>query len=182
MKEKNKVYTEFFKRERGKMISFVSSLVSDLSDRDSEDIVQDVMLNVWDLSDVTVPLDRLSSYVFRSLRNRVIDVLRSRKNDISLDSAVNNSEEISLHDLLSDLRYDTATEAEKSDIRKDLFEAIDSLNEEEKFIVVSTELEGQRFSELALRMNEPLGTLLSRKSRAMKKIRGWLDPLEYDLE
>ena len=37
---------EFFARERSKLLSHVRSMIDDASDRDSEDIVQDVMLGI----------------------------------------------------------------------------------------------------------------------------------------
>ena len=71
------------------MVSYVRGLIDDMADRDSEDVVQDVILGIWDTADVTIPLDKLSAYVYRSLKNRVIDLMRSRKNHLSFDSTLN---------------------------------------------------------------------------------------------
>ena len=52
--------------------------------------------------------------------------------------------------------------------------AIDSLSSHERAVWIATELEGATYAELASQWNEPIGTLLSRKSRATKKLQALL--------
>lgn len=164
------------------MTSFVRRLINDTAERDSEDVVQEVMLGIWDAADVTLPLDRLSSYVYRSLRNKVIDIIRGRKNNISFDAPAgdkNGSETIG--SLLPDLRYDAAGDLEKAEIREMLFDAIDSLKKSDREIIVLTEFENRSYDECSRILGEPVGTLLSRKSRAMKKVRNILNEIDFDM-
>jgi DNA-directed RNA polymerase specialized sigma24 family protein len=51
-----------------------------------------------------------------------------------------------------------------------LYAAIDALGDDEKAIVVATEFDDRSFKDLSEEWETPLGTLLSRKSRAIKHI------------
>ncbi len=152
------------------MQRFVTGLIDNEADRDAEDIIQDVMLNIFSATDVTRPIQNLSSYVYGALRNRVIDLLRKRRFDVSIDAPVAGEEGVSLADILSDARYDTVSDFEKDEIRQRIMEAIATLKEDEQMIIIMTDFEGRSFREISENTGEPVGTLLSRKSRAIKKI------------
>ncbi len=162
---------DFFKSEYARMISFVRGRIADAADRDVEDVVQDVMLRVFDAADMTAPVEDLSAYVYRALRNRIIDLLRRRRDEISLDAEGGPDSRGSLVEVLADARYDTAAEFEHGELLASVAEIIDSLDEAEKEIIVLTEFEGRTFASLAEEKGVPVGTLLSRKSRALKKVR-----------
>jgi RNA polymerase sigma factor (sigma-70 family) len=168
--KRNRRIADFFKIERARLVQYVRRLIDDAADRDGEDIVQDVMVNLFNMADVTVPFENLTAYVYRSLRNRVIDLLKKRRaREVSLDA--DNEDGLSLRDVLFDSRYDTASAAEQNELREALYRAIDSLDDEHKAVIVVTEFEGRSFKEISDEWEVPVGTLLSRKSRAMKKIR-----------
>ena len=61
------------------MLAYVRGLVRDAADRDGEDVVQDVMLRLLEAPDPSRPIEDLAAYVYRALRNRVIDVIRGRR-------------------------------------------------------------------------------------------------------
>lgn len=165
--EKRNRIADFFRTERNRMVGYVRRLIDDAADRDGEDVVQDVLLNLFAMPDITLPVENLSAYIYRALHNRIIDLLRKRRGDLSLD----DEDSPSLAGLLRDLRYDAASELEKTEIRGELFQALDSLSEEEEALVLMTEFEGRTFREIAEEWEAPMGTLLSKKSRAMKKLR-----------
>lgn len=174
-------FESFYRRERGRMAGYVRGMLRGMADIDEEDIVQDVMLNVWSAADVTLPLGRLSSYVYQSLKNRVIDAARSRKPDLSFDAPAGDGGG-TLLDLLADVRCDAAEGAERERISDILFDALDELKPGEREIIVLTEFEGKSFAECAAMFGEPVGTLLSRKSRALKKVRVMLEEYELYME
>ncbi|TAL29749.1 MAG: sigma-70 family RNA polymerase sigma factor [Spirochaetes bacterium] len=173
---------EFFKSEYAAMVAFVRRRIDDAADRDVEDVVQDVMMHIFDAADVTRPIENLSAYVYRSLRNRVIDLLRGRRNDVSLDASGGGEGSVSLADVLYDARYDTAAEFERHEVLDRVFEIIDDLGEDEKALIILTEFGGRSFRDLAEEWGEPVGTLLSRKSRALAKIRKRLFDEYWDEE
>lgn len=79
----------FVKGERQKLVNYVRSLVRDTADMDAEDVVQDVLLRILERTDMTTP-ENLAAYIYRSLRNRVIDNMRTRKPTMSLDAEIDN--------------------------------------------------------------------------------------------
>ena len=147
-------------------------MIDDAAERDGEDIVQEVFLNIFNLADVTGPIESLPAYIYQALRNRIVDYLRKRKMDtVSLDAGISEDREFTLADVLHDTRYGTAADVDKEEIRQRLFEAVESLGPDQKAIVMETEFNGRSFKELSSAWDVPLGTLLARKSRALKKIR-----------
>ncbi len=170
---------DFFRKEQANLVGFVRRLIDDTAARDGEDIVQDVALNLFHKADLTVPIEALSAYVYRALRNKVIDILRKpKREEVSLSAEVTGDSRLTLADVLHDARYDTARELEKQEIRQCLFEAIESLSTSQKAIIIETEFEGRSFRELSEAWEIPLGTLLARKSRGLQAIRTALADLE----
>ena len=53
---------------------------------------------------------------------------------------------------------------------EELYHLLNHLSEEERALIIATELEGYTFKELAEVWRVPINTLLSKKSRAMKKL------------
>jgi RNA polymerase sigma factor (sigma-70 family) len=170
---------EFFRREHHKLVHYVRRLIDDAADRDGEDIVQDVALNIFNQADVAVPIKHLAAYVYQALRNRVVDLLRKGDNQtVALDAMLTDDSRLSLTDVLRDTRLDPAQEVEQQELRQRLFAAIDRLSPEYKAVIIETEFEGRTFTELSAAWGVPMGTLLARKSRGLKRIRSVLADLE----
>lgn len=70
---------EFFGKEKARLVRYVRRLLRDSAELDGEDIVQDVMASLFDRADITAPVENLSTFVYRSLYNRVVDRYRRRK-------------------------------------------------------------------------------------------------------
>ncbi len=170
-----KLLADYFKDEYSKMVGFVRKSIKDGGDKDAEDIVQDVFYSLSNRPDFSGPIESAVGYIYQSLRNRVVDTFRVRKNHQSLDKNFKEGEDGTLLDVLEG---DFATPEEafvQTRAKEDLFAAMDkSLKENEKSVVVATELEGYKFEELSKKWDIPINTLLSRKSRAMKKLQGSL--------
>lgn len=152
-------WADFFRRERMKLVRYVRSLIEDAGDRDAEDIVQDVMCSIFDRADVTLPIENLTAYVYRSLRNKVIDIFRKKQDVVSLD------------EVISDAGCDTVRDVEKRELVEYIFDVMDSLSPEQRAVLIATEFEGRSYRELSEEWTVPIGTLLARKSRALNKIK-----------
>jgi RNA polymerase sigma factor (sigma-70 family) len=151
--------TDFFRRERLRLVRYVRSLIEDAGDRDAEDIVQDVMLSIFDKADVTIPIENLAAYVYQSLRNKVVDIFRKKKDVVSLEEVVYEA------------GCDPARAVEKEELVEHIFSAMDFLPPEQRAVLIATEFEGRSYRELSEEWNVPMGTLLARKSRALNKIK-----------
>ena len=173
---------DFWTVERDRLVRYVRRLIGDAADRDGEDVVQDVLEGILRQLDVNRPIEDLEAYVYRALRNRVIDLFRLRKDMTSIDAAIDNDAELSLSSLLSDTSASAFDEMYSMEIRYRIVEAVEALRDDEKAVVIETELNERTFKELAEEWGVPLGTLLSRKSRALAKIADALADLEEELE
>ena len=149
----------FIATEWTRLVGFVRAWIADSAEWDAEDVVQDVIENLFEKADVTAPIADLSAYLYRSLRNRVIDLYRKPKRAAELPVE------------LSDLRYEASDELDLEETREELFAAIDELPPAQREVLVATELEGRSFKELAADWNTPIGTLLARKHRAVRALR-----------
>ena len=162
---------EFLVTERDKLVGYVRRLVDDNADRDGEDIVQDVALSLLARTDVLESVESLPAYVYQSLRNRVIDYLRSRKSFVPFDESDEEESGGTIAYMLQEGDLDFDKEITLSELRESIFGAIDDLPDDQKAVVVETEMYGRTFRELSEEWGVPLGTLLARKSRAMAKVR-----------
>ena len=150
---------EFLRQERQALIGYARRRIDDAADHEAEDIVQDVAVHLFDRADPSIPIQNLAAYIYRALRNRIVDFYRSRRETIVLPEARLASGQ------------DPSYAIEKEEMLDDVFEAMEELSVEERAVVLATEVEGRTFKELAGEWGIPLGTLLARKSRALEKIR-----------
>ena len=165
---------QFFKNNYRALVAYVRQLIDDSADRDGEDIVQDVMVNLFNKADVMEPIQNLTGYLYSSLRNRIIDIMRARKKTLSFDAETGDDRERSLKEVVRDIKGDALQSLEEKDRRQVLYAAVDALGDDEKAIVVATEFDDRSFKELSEEWETPMGTLLSRKSRALKHIGDFL--------
>jgi len=172
----------FFETERDRLVGYVRRLFGEDADRDSEDIVQDVMLGIFSRSDELEAIENISAYVYRAVRNRVVDALRARKPTVSMHGNDADDRIPALEDVLADNRYNAFDEAHRSEIRQRIIDAIDDLSEDQQAVIIETEFTGRSFQELSEEWDIPIGTLLARKSRGIAKIREVLSDLSLTPE
>src|SRR5262245_7427266 len=132
----------FIKSERKRLIHYVRSLLRGAAEMDAEDVVQDVLVKILERPGASAPFDDLTSYVYRSVRNRVIDFVRTRKPTVSLDADASPG---SLADVLEDLGPHGSDVLETQEGERQLFEALGVLSEIERKVVIAQEFEAVSF-------------------------------------
>ena len=172
----NQLYA-FFSREGQKLKQHVLRKSRQLNEMDAEDIVDEVMLQLLSVIGMRGPVKNLPAYVYRALQNRVIDYFRLNDRTTSLSTPLLGDDELTLLDKLQD-KQDVLSEIEHKALVKRLTEAIDRLEPKQRAVFIATEFDGKTFKELSELWNEPIGTLLSRKSRAMKALQAQLRDLD----
>jgi RNA polymerase sigma factor (sigma-70 family) len=161
--------SRFLAVEWRRLVGLVRSWLADTAEREAEDVVQEVVLRLLEATELAGPLETvrdLSAYVYRALRNRVVDLYRRRRQAGGQP----------LPEQLPDPRAEAPGAGEE--LRRDLFAAIDRLPEAQRAVFLATELEGSSYRELSEKWGVPLGTLLARKHRAVKALRATLAHLE----
>ena len=146
--------TAILRTDYGRFVGFVKSrLGSEIQDSDPEDVVSDVVLRLLERTDVMAEVENMTAFLFTALANRMMDLFR-RKRELPLDE-------------------DGPDPADETDMEASLGvrQALSLLSTAEQAVWLAIELDGSSFAELAERWGEPIGTLLSRKSRASKSLR-----------
>lgn len=157
--ENNKKLQDFFGKEYQNLRAFVSSKIRDTASRDAEDILQDVALNLFAGADRYAPINNVAGFVYRSLRNRIIDVMRGTKTaEVSIDDGwIKLSEELMETD-------DIPFTEESMEILKKGMEALKPVYRE---IIKAVDFEGYSYKEISEQTGIPQGTLMSRRHRAL---------------
>ena len=166
---------EFFGTEYRKLLGYVRRRVDAVATGDAEDFVRDVAVNLYDRADIGLPIEHLSAYVYQALQNRITDYFRKRHR---LDPLEANGVEPSEVTLDAPLDYPGQTSdrsIRQMESAHDLSRLMGDLNKEERRLILATEIQGETFRELAKTWNVSVGTLLSRKSRALSKLKKQLE-------
>ncbi len=155
---------EIFEKEYNRLVNYTRRLFDDTADINAEDIVQEVALNMFSRVDFDTDVENGIGYVFRAIRNKVIDLYRKRKIVVSIDKDEDDMPELKSEEISVEANIELEEEIELMNI------AIESLSDDHKEIVIATEIEGRSFAEIAGETGIPVGTLLSRKHRAMANL------------
>lgn len=168
--DNQKTLSRFFTKEYHNLVSFVKRYWHGDEEMDADDIVQDVILNLYTRVDFTTPIENLLAYTYRSLKNRVIDRQRKKKNKMLSEF---NDEKNGENYLLNELEDNVDEDDEERDPGKEIammYDLLAELSPGQQEIIIKTELEGYTFEELSQEWGIPIGTLLSRKHRGMAKL------------
>jgi RNA polymerase sigma factor (sigma-70 family) len=148
---------EVFAESFGKFKNYLRAAFSQLSEYDAEDIVQQTALSLLGQDDDN-NIDYLTSYIYAALRNTAKNLFRKRSREIpaqEIDTGKASSAEEELLD---------------EELKEQIDAALSMLDEKSRFVFTQTEFEGKSYKELSRITGEPIGTLLSRKNRAAKKL------------
>lgn len=167
----NKRLRDFFAHEYDKLANFVRRRIGhSVRDFTAEDIVQEVALNLTNYADFDRPIENLAAYVYRSIRNKIVDLQRRPDKEINYDSL---TDEQDANIFLKTYALDSIAQEDASEQSIDiqaLYLAIDQLKADEKALIIETVFNGLTFRELSEEWNVPIGTLLARKHRTLSKL------------
>ncbi|MBN1382941.1 MAG: sigma-70 family RNA polymerase sigma factor [Deltaproteobacteria bacterium] len=170
---------DYLKSEYTRMVQYVRSRIREAADRDSEDIVNDVMARIFERADISAPIENVAAYVYRSLKNSIIDSLRKRNEaSVSLDDEFIFVD----RDLPVADRNDPQSLVQKKEIADALYEEVMRLPEELRSAFMLNEVDGLTFREMSEQTGVPAGTLMARKSRAVDLLTKRLSDLRIYLE
>lgn len=159
---------DFFGREWQRLAAWVRRRLDDEAAREGHDLVGEVFAALFARPDDELPARNLPGYVYAALGNRVVDRLRRRRSTVPLDTPV-GGEGLTLSDILP-APDEGAGESERAARVEALRQALAELDEPSRRIIHATEFEGATFRELAAAWGVPIGTLLARKSRALRRL------------
>jgi len=158
--ENSKKLKNFFGREYHSLKFFVNSKISDSVNRNAEDIIQDVALKLFSGADRYAPINNVAGFVYKSVRNRIIDIMRKPK---KLDAVEVDHELFEITTMLHQ-DMDNPISEEKISILK---HCIKQLKPPYRDIIIAVDIEGYTYNEISNETGIPEGTLMSRRHRAI---------------
>lgn len=139
---------------------------------DAEDLVQELMMQLYARKSELGDVDNLRPWLVRSLYYRYVDGLRRNSRDPL--SVPGNDDDI---EATIDSRGLTAeAEAEHAFIFQRLEVALKNISPDHRALISLHDMEGYTLSELEIMLETPLGTLKSRIHRARKNLRQEMEP------
>ncbi len=134
-------FEDVFRKQQKRMLNFIKDRIGNASD--AEDLLQEVYYETIEQLNALRPIENLTAWLWRSIRNRVVDYYRRRKTQNTYESnsgAVEDDQD--LIELIGDSR---CLEAGNSYLRTlvldSLYEAIEELPPEQREVVL---IQGRR--------------------------------------
>ncbi len=138
---------------------------------DAMDCTQDTFIKVFKNMEKSIGKGSFKSWICTIATNTCLDELRKRnkKKIVSIDAHFNDdTDNVKMEIPDTDpTPLDTLLNTESASILK---EAINSLSEEDRAIIILRDIEGLSYDDIATSLNLSLGTVKSRLSRTRKKL------------
>lgn len=172
--------TGVLRRERTRLWSYIRRRVTD--DADAEDILQEVFGELVEAYRALLPIERISSWLVRVARNRLIDRSRARRPESAVPQQgdLDGDSEGSWEELLPDPEAGPEAAYERALLLEELEQALAQLPVEQREVFIAHEFEGESFAAMAARTGIGVNTLLGRKHYAVRQLRARLGALRDD--
>ncbi|MDP6454049.1 MAG: sigma-70 family RNA polymerase sigma factor [SAR202 cluster bacterium] len=143
----------------------------------SEEVTQDTFFNVWRRgSSYKSNRGSVTAWLFSIAHHRTIDELRKRRRD---QTRVQHGVDMSQRP--TEARSDDPTEYATAQFESSrLKEALTVLRPEQREVVILAYFGGFTHSEIARKLDQPLGTVKTRMRLAIKKLRGVIGPTRQE--
>ncbi|WP_299161453.1 RNA polymerase sigma factor [uncultured Tenacibaculum sp.] len=158
--ENTKKLKDFFGREYLSLKRYINTRISDTVNRNAEDIIQDVALKLFAGADRYGPINNVASFVYRSIKNKIIDTMRAPKKANRLETDENLLE-------IVDVLNHSENHYNSDQMISILKYCIEDLKAAYKDIIIAVDFEGYTYKEISSKTGIPIGTLMSRRHRAI---------------
>ena len=86
MRKQQNEFVSVVKKEQPKLLRYVRQRLTGISDMDAEDIVADVLFNVYNRITADKHVENLAAYLYQSVKYKIWDRFRQAKAPLSLDA------------------------------------------------------------------------------------------------
>jgi RNA polymerase sigma-70 factor (ECF subfamily) len=139
------------------LMSFARKILVD--EDDAREVVHNVFINLWEKRQKIDLSTSLKSYLFTSVHNRSLNVIRDRKKF--------SSEEVP--ETAGD--WDVSAQIESMELEEKINDAIKSLPEKCRQIFELNRFDGMKYGEIAMQLNISVKTVENQMSKALKILR-----------
>jgi len=166
----SKAFSEIIRRYENMVARTVKGMLGDV--QQAEDIGQDTFIRLYkSLKDFRGD-SKLSTYLQRIAINQSLNEIRRNKRFLSLFYQTDDKEDMTEIDLAADDKEETR------DIKEYVNMAISKLEPDFRSVVILRTINGYSTKETAEILELPIGTVLSRLSRAKEQLKEFLKDLE----
>lgn len=152
-----KDFEKLFKSYFPALMVFAKKILGD--EDDAREVVHQVFISVWEKRQDIDLSASMKSYLFTSVNNRSLNVIRDRKKFSSAE----------VPDMAGD--YDVSTAIESMELEEKILAVIKSLPEKCREVFEMNRFEGLKYSEIAERLNISVKTVENQMSKALKILR-----------
>ncbi len=154
---------ELFEEQYIQFKKYLKNHYRSLNEYDVEDIIQQTIMKLLYKDEDITRITNIKSYIFSSLSNGAKDYFKKH-------NRVEIHEEFSKHFInqITSSTEDIVLQNELMEITQNVLNKMDA---NLRFAYIETKLKGRSYKDIMKETNEKLGTLLSRKNRAKKKIK-----------
>lgn len=140
---------------------------------DAAEAAQEAFLSAWQALPFFRQEAQFSTWLYRLASNACVDLLRREKRH-RVNAAVSLDDEDVTLDFADDNALQPHAEAERSELRAQIEEGLQSLSEEHRAVLVLREMHQLSYDEIADTLDLDVGTVKSRISRARGQLRKYL--------
>lgn len=143
----------------------------------AEEVTQDIFLNIWlKAGSFNSERGQPKGWIMSVAHHKIVDVIRSRRRTIvNTDPA-----DYETLDLLPASGASTEAQVEQTLERERIMRALATIPESQRQVIMLAYFEGFSQSEMAERLDQPLGTIKTRVRLAMQKLRTVLENDGYE--
>ena len=135
---------------------------------EAEDITHDVFVNLWQRASTFQPdRGKLSSWLLTVAHNQIVDTLRRRRRAGEAHEAIAR-DPVAVSEVAQE---NTAAIAEQNEETRQVRQALETLPPDQREVIVLSYYQGYSQSEIAERVQIPLGTVKGRMRLAMVRLR-----------
>ena len=157
-----KIFKQFFNKHYKELVTYAHGYLFD--QHVSEDIVQEVFIQLWEKSEELNIKTSLLAYLYAMVRNRCINYLKTLKITDDYSVLEFNISLATEHDL------ESFSEDEKQIVYRQILKIVESLPEKMQEIVKLKFISGYKYSEIASEMNISVNTVKTQLKRAKIQI------------
>ncbi|WP_062052903.1 RNA polymerase sigma-70 factor [Aquimarina longa] len=165
----SQTYTSFkklFEKHYSELCSLAYNYLKDLEK--SKDVVQEVYIKVWEKKQNLITEKNAHYYLFTSVKNSCIDILRKHKYTLSL------SDETVANTLADDETYDNDDEDENITVQEFIKKALEELPPKCKLIFMMSRFDNMTYKEIAEKLNLSVKTVENQMGKAIRIMREYL--------
>ena len=166
-------FTQLVERHQRSLINFFYHLSWDR--QVAEDCAQEVFLRLYGHLGSYEPQAKFTTFLYRIARNLWIDRMRAEASrggrPASLEAVSDSGGDRPLRDRVSSPSPTPVEILAKQETRQALRDAIERLPEEQKTVLILSEMQGLKYQEIGAILEIPVGTVKSRMHTAMERLK-----------